>query len=301
MRRLPPLGSIQAFVHVARLGSVKAAADALALSSPALTRRIQSLEQYLGLPLFDRQHNSIRLNGNGDRFLVEVAPHVDALADAVDRVGSGGGSTSMRLKVAMPSLFAAQRLMPAVNDLRRSHPTLSLDLDTGPNRLGRLREGLDAAIVIAERIDDQYYSRHITGGQIVPLGSRQLLEGPDAVRSPADIRRLPILLHRDLPGAFRIWKEAIGMPDLEPLSTSSFDAGQLILEAAAGGMGIAYMLDGHLASSTDQRLVQVFAQTAPSPYRYWFVCLPGALNRRPVRLFHDWLFERFAVAPAHAA
>ena len=39
MRRLPPLTAIEAFVQVARLGSVKAAAEALSLSSPALTRR----------------------------------------------------------------------------------------------------------------------------------------------------------------------------------------------------------------------------------------------------------------------
>jgi LysR family glycine cleavage system transcriptional activator len=54
------------------------------------------------------------------------------------------------------------------------------------------------------------------------------------------------------------------------------------------------MLDSHLASSVDERLVQLFEQTAESPYAYWFACLPTALERRPVRIFHDWLFEHFA-------
>jgi LysR family glycine cleavage system transcriptional activator len=54
MRRLPSLAGVEAFVHVARLGSVKAAAEELALSSPALSRRIQSLERFVGRPLFDR-------------------------------------------------------------------------------------------------------------------------------------------------------------------------------------------------------------------------------------------------------
>ena len=40
MRRLPPLTAIEAFVQVARLGSVKAAAEELAVSSPALSRRV---------------------------------------------------------------------------------------------------------------------------------------------------------------------------------------------------------------------------------------------------------------------
>ena len=51
MRRLPPLGAIEAFVQVARLGSVKAAATELALSAPALSRRVQSLERFIGRPL----------------------------------------------------------------------------------------------------------------------------------------------------------------------------------------------------------------------------------------------------------
>ena len=69
MRRLPPVGAMQAFVHVARLGSVKAAAESLALSSPALTRRIQALEDFVGIPLFERQHNTIQLNPEGSSFL----------------------------------------------------------------------------------------------------------------------------------------------------------------------------------------------------------------------------------------
>ena len=54
MKRLPPLTAVEAFVQAARLGSVKAAAEALALSSPALTRRIQALERHVGRPLFER-------------------------------------------------------------------------------------------------------------------------------------------------------------------------------------------------------------------------------------------------------
>ncbi len=85
MRRLPPLGAIQAFVHVGRLGSLKAAAESLSLSPPALTRRIQSLEQFIGTPLLDRQHNSVLLNKAGAALLAELAPNIDALSAAIER------------------------------------------------------------------------------------------------------------------------------------------------------------------------------------------------------------------------
>jgi LysR family glycine cleavage system transcriptional activator len=285
------VGSIQAFVAVARLGTIKAAADALSLSSPALTRRIQSLEQFVGTSLFDRQHNSVELNTRGAAFLVEVEPHVDALALAVERVSIP--PNSMRLRIAVPSLFASQRLMPALPALRARHANLTVEVDTAPNRLSLLYEGADAAIVISERIDDRLYSRMLATGRVAAIGSRQLSE---LVREPADLRTVPILLHRQMPELFNAWRRAIGMPDLEPADFNYFDAGQLILDAAGGGLGVAFMLDSHLAGSADDRLVQLFGQTAKSPYVYWFACLPAALERRPVRIFHDWLFEHFAGA-----
>lgn len=291
MRRLPPLGSIQAFVAVARLGTIKAAADALSLSSPALTRRIQSLEQFVGAALFNRQHNSIELNTRGAAFLTEVEPHVDAIALAVERVSTP--PNSMRLRIAVPSLFASQRLMPALPALRARHPNLAIEVDTAPNRLSLLYEGADAVIVIGDGVDDRLYSRLLVTGRIAAIGSRQL---SDTIKEPADLRRVPILLHRQMPELFNAWRNEIGMPDLQPADTNYYDAGQLILDAAAGGLGVAFMLDSHLTSSADGRLVQLFPETAESPYVYWFACMPAALEQRPVRIFHDWLFEHFASA-----
>ena len=287
MRRLPPLGSIQAFVAVARQGTIKSAADALSLSSPALTRRVQSLEQFVGAPLLDRQHNSVALNTRGAAFLAEIEPHVDALALAVERVSTP--PNSMRLRIAVPSLFASQRLMPALPSLKARHPNLTIEVDTAPNRISLLSEGADAAIAITKRVDERLYSRLLEKGRTVAIGSRQFAD----VTEPSDLRRVPILLHRQMPELFNEWCKAMGMPGLEPADINYFDAGQLILDAAAAGLGVAFMLEGHLACSVDDRLVQLFGHTAESPYSYWFASTQAALERRSVRIFHDWLFEHF--------
>ena len=288
MKRLPPLGPLQAFVTVARLGSVKAAADALALTSPGLTRRIQALEQFVGTPLFDRLHNALHLNSAGERLLTETRPHLDALAGAIERAANP--HNNMRLRIAVPSLFAAQRLMPSLPKLRARHPSLQIDLDSGANRMSRLDDGLDAAIAVAPFVDSRFYSRRLEKTPIVAIGSQ---ETAAKLREPSDIAHMPILLHREMPRAFEAWRNAAGLHGLEPAAISTFDAGQLILDAAAEGLGIAFMLESHLRSSADARLVQVFEQTAESPYEYWFACSPAALKRPAVRAFHDWLFDQF--------
>jgi LysR family glycine cleavage system transcriptional activator len=290
MKRLPPLTAIEAFVQAARLGSIKAAAEALALSSPALTRRIQALERAVGRPLFDRGHQAVHLNPDGERLLAEIGPSLDALAAAMER--ASGNREMMRLRLAVPSLFAAQRLMPALSQLRELHPELHIDLDTGANRLARLDEGLDAAIAITADVDPALYSRRIDSNCVIAIGSRELRNGPTALTHPRDLAAHTILVHRDLALAFDYWREAAGVPDLEPAAIDQFDSGQLILDAAAQGLGVAIMLESHLTASTDERLVQLFDLKVESPYSYWFACRRSALARRPVRIFHDWLFDQ---------
>ena len=289
MRRLPPLTAIEAFVQVARLGSVKAAAEALALSSPALSRRIQALERFVGHPLFERRHQAVHLNPDGERLMAEIGPAIDALALAMER--ATGSVEVMRLRLAVPSLFASQRLMPKLPDLRELHPDLHIDIDTGSNRVARLDEGLDAAIAITTEVDPSLYSRRIDSNCVVAIGSRALQEGPDAITEPAQLAGATIFLHRDMPDSFAYWRDAIGLPDLQPAAIDHFDSGQLILDAAAQGLGVAFMLESHLYGSGDERLVRLFDHKVESPYSYWFACRRSALKRKPVRIFHDWLFE----------
>jgi LysR family glycine cleavage system transcriptional activator len=289
---MPPLTAIEAFVQVARLGSIKAAAEELALSSPALTRRIQSLERFVGHPLFERRHQAVALNPDGERLLSEIAGPLDALALAMER-GSGDGEL-MRLRLAVPSLFAAQRLLPSLPSLRARYPDFHIDLDTGANRLARLDDGLDAAIAITTEVDPNLYSRRIDSNCVIAVGSREMQLGPQAISDPAQLAGATIFLHRDMPETFTYWREAIGLPDLQPAAIDHFDSGQLILDAAAQGLGVAFMLESHLAHSSDERLVRLFDHKVESPYSYWFACRRSSLSRRPVRIFHDWLFETVA-------
>jgi LysR family glycine cleavage system transcriptional activator len=279
-------------VHVARLGSVKAAAEELSLSSPALTRRIQALERFVGHSLFERRHQAVALNPDGERLLSEVAGPLDALALAMER--GSGKIEMMRLRLAVPSLFASQRLMPSLPSLRARHPDFHIDLDTGANRIARLDDGLDAAIAITTEVDPNLYSRRIDSNRVIAIGSRESQDGPHAISDPAQLSGATIFLHRDMPDTFTYWREAIGLPDLQPAAVDHFDSGQLILDAAAQGLGIAFMLESHLSGSSDDRLVRLFDHEVESPYSYWFACRRSALSRRPVRIFHDWLFENVA-------
>jgi LysR family glycine cleavage system transcriptional activator len=228
--------------------------------------------------------------------LAEVGPAVEALEMAMER--ATGNREMMRLRLAVPSLFASQRLMPNLPTLRAQHPDLHSDIDTGANRLARLDDGLDAAIAITTEVDPGLYSRRIDSNCVIAIGSHELLSGPSAIRTPADLARTTVFLHRDMPESFAYWCDAVGVPNLQPLAIDHFDSGQLILDAAAQGLGVAIMLESHLKGAHDERLVPLFDVKVESPYSYWFACRRSSLSRRPVKIFHDWLFESLLGEPA---
>ncbi|MFO1239851.1 MAG: LysR substrate-binding domain-containing protein [Sphingomonadaceae bacterium] len=287
MRRLPSLAGVEAFVHVARLGSVKAAAEELALSSPALSRRIQSLERFVGRPLFDRRHQAIVANEDGEKLMHLVGPILDSLTDAIETLTSP--SPVMRLRLGVLPLFAAQRLFPRLAELREKHPSLHIDVDTAAHGVARLGDGLDAAIVLSREIDPALYARRLDRNTVLAIGARRLLQGPHAIKDPKQLSEMTVLIHREMPDTFDAWRNALKIKNLEPAAIDHFDSGQLMLEAAAQGLGIAFMHQSHLDDAHDERLVKMFDVDVESPYSYWFVCRPRALQLEPVRVFHDWL------------
>ena len=287
MRRLPPLTAIEAFVAVARLGSVKAAAQELALSAPALSRRVQTLERFLGRPLFDRRHQAMVPNGDGERLLAQIAPVLDQLSDAVESMTSA--VEVLRLRLGVLPLFASQRLFPRLGELRGAHPEIHLDIDTGAHGVARLGEGLDAVIALARDVDPGLYARRLDRNMVYVIGGRSLIERPEPVVRPQQLATLTALVHREMPDTFTAWRTAAGLHDIEPLAIDHFDSGALMLEAAAQGLGVAFMHESHFQDAADPRLVRLFEIEVVSPYSYWFVCRPRALQLKQVRIFRDWL------------
>ncbi|WAT17876.1 LysR substrate-binding domain-containing protein [Aurantiacibacter sp. MUD11] len=287
MRRLPPLRALEAFIRVVRLGSARAAAHELGLSPSALSRRISNLETFTGRKLFSRSGQTMKLTDEGRQFYDAVAPHLESLAAAVE--SQSENLQLLRLRLGVMPLFGTQRLFPRLGELRASHPRLHLDIDTGPHLIDRVGDTLDAAITLTAKPDPSLYSVQLDQNTVHAIANTQLAEELGDTPDIAKLEKQTFLLHTDMPGSFDAWKEALGIRNLQPAAIDHYDSGQLILEAAAQGMGIAMMHDDHLARNKDPRLAKLYDVKVESPYSYWFICRPADLEARPVRIFHDWL------------
>ena len=288
-RRLPPLRALEAFVRTVRLGSARAAADELGLSPSALSRRIGNLEEFVGKKLFTRARQAMQLTDDGHAFYEAVNPQLEALARAVE--SQSENLSVLRLHLGVLPLFGSQRLFPRLSELRARHPLLHIDIDTGPHLEDRVGDVLDAAIILSRGPTRGLHAVRLDYNKVHAICSRDLADKLGPEPDTALLSKQTFLIHNELAESFTAWRAEIGLPELEPAAIDHFDSGQLMLEAAAQGLGIAIMHDDHMRRAADNRLATLYNVTVESPYSYWFVCKPTALEERPVRLFHDWLVK----------
>ncbi len=288
-RRLPPLRSLEAFMHTVRLGSARAAANQLGLSPSALSRRIATLEEFIGKKLFTRARQAMQLTDEGAAFHEAVLPHFEALARAVE--GQSESTSLLRLHLGVLPLFGTQRLFPRLAELRRLHPILHIDIDTGPHLEDRVGDTLDAAIILSNRPSAGLHAVRLDENKVHAITNAELAATLGDTPDAGLLARQTFLIHNGLPESFTAWQAALDLTDLEPAAIDHYDSGQLMLAAAAQGLGIAIMHDDHRRRAADNRLVNLYDAEVESPYSYWFVCKPGALEERPVRMFHDWLVK----------
>ncbi len=286
-RRLPPLRALEAFVRTVKLGSARAASDELGLSPSALSRRIGNLETFVGRKLFTRARQAMQLTDEGQAFYEAVNPHLESLARAVE--SQSDNLSVLRLRLGVLPMFGSKRLFPRLGELRARHPLLHIDIDTGPHLEDRVGDTLDAGIILSRGPASGLHAVRLDYNRVHAIASKQVAEKLGDTPDREKLEKQTFLLHQELPESFEAWKKELTMQDLEPAAIDLYGSGQLMLEAAAQGLGIAIMHDDHLRREQDNRLTNLYGLAVESPYSYWFVCKPTALEERPVRQFHDWL------------
>jgi DNA-binding transcriptional LysR family regulator len=151
------LAQVTAFVEVARQRSVSRAAEALFITQPALTARIQGLEKELGARLFVRTPRGMKLTGAGDAFLPYAVRALDALGDgrmqvnALERGGAG------RLAIGAAPAVSTYVLPGLLRRFAESHPRVEVRVRTGHSEEMLdlvLRDQVDVGLVRALRHRD---------------------------------------------------------------------------------------------------------------------------------------------------
>ena len=292
--RLPPFKSIEAFVAAARSLSFSEAASALYITVPAISRRIQTLESELGVPLFQRNHRALALTPAGESYFCGIEPALDMIQRASHQVRARINARSV--KVSVPASLAANWLLPRLPDFHATHCGLRVEIasigehgESAPERADLDKGEADIAI----RLGDGHWPGMRTARLFdvagFPVCSPALAEQHGGLHSPSELAALPLLGIKGQPELWPEWFRNAGL-DSPVRMHQEFDNLDLLYRAAVCGLGIALGLDVLVQPYLDDgKLMRPFNSQVRLSKSYCIVCQTADLSRRPVSRFRDWL------------
>lgn len=139
-------------VAIAETGSISKAGKRLSLSQPALSHQMKSLEDYLGVELFQRKSNPLRLSPAGERILT-AAYDVEKLVMQCERdVARIADGRAGQLRIAVECHSCFDWLMPSMDAFREGWPEVEMDLVSGfqPDPVGLLTEEIADLVIVSQ-------------------------------------------------------------------------------------------------------------------------------------------------------
>ena len=184
---------MRVFTAVVDAGSFVAAADALEMSKPAVSRHVAELEQRLGVRLLHRTTRRLSLTVEGEVFLARCRELLAGVDEAEAEVSARGGSVVGLLKVSAPVSFGVLRLAPLWADFMAQHPQLSLDLTLTDRFIDLVEEGYDMAVRVARLPSSSLVSRRLASTRMVLCASPRYLLAHGAPARPTDLAAHSVL------------------------------------------------------------------------------------------------------------
>ncbi|WP_052262061.1 LysR substrate-binding domain-containing protein [Leisingera sp. ANG-M1] len=297
MANLPSLPALRAFEAAARLGSFRAAAEAINVSPTAVSHHIRGLEAYLNIQLFTRDGRQVHLTDEGARLADGTAKAFRILEATVDSVARWPEKTTVR--IALGPSFATRWLLPRFGDFCAKFPDVELKLVQTPLLVSPQNVDADIFITWGDGRFPGMISEPLVSVLSAPVASPALLQRLGHPQSPADLKRFPLIHQRDTLG-WNAWFMEAGVSLNGPLPGPVIEDTNVVLQAAAAGQGIVMgwipLIDTDLESGV---LVQLFDTTVSENRAYYLVRPESGPNEGITGEICDWLLAQ--ASPAAAA
>lgn len=232
---------IETFVSVATRGSLSAAARAEGVTPAVMGRRIDALEERLGVKLLLRTTRKLSLTFEGSAFLEDCQRILNDLANAEASVSLGGVKASGHIKVSAPAGFGRRHVAPLLRDFLSANPEVTCSLDLSDRLVDLVNEGIDCAIRIGELSDSSLVSVRLADNRRVVVASPSYLARNGIPQTPDELARHDCLsldpqrgwvfADLDVPGRTRTVKVS---------GRFECNDGTVLHEWALGGIGLAW-------------------------------------------------------------
>lgn len=295
------LKQLESFVSVATRGSLTAAAKAEGVAPAIMGRRLDALEDRLGVKLLARTTRRMSLTHEGSAFLEDCQRLLADLANAEASVTAGGVKASGHMRITAPAGFGRCHVAPLVPRFRELHPEVTISLSLSERVVDLAGEGFDCAVRLGDMPDSSLVSVRLADNRRLCVATPTYLKHHGTPTHPSELSRFDCLAlssdaSQNRGWAFKVPKgEGTELIHLKPGGPLDCSDGQVLHDWCLAGYGIAWRstweVEAEIAAGKLVTVLDAFA--APSNGIYAVFPHARHLPLR-VRLWIDYLKHHYA-------
>lgn len=312
MPRQLPLKALRAFECTARHLSIRDAAAELHVTPAAVSQQIKTLEDTLGVALFQRLGRGLALTAAGARALPWLEDGFKNLQEGLSQIEQHNSSET--LNVWMAPSFASKWLIPRLPSFTDAHPDINLRISASVDLVDRRdtsigfaedllkRLNIDVAIRFGNGQSSQCNVEKLMSVSVAPLCSPTLIENSALPLNTAEDLANFTLLHDDSPYEGRPdwpgWLRANNVTQVDGRKGPRFNQGAIALQAATEGQGVVLGLDKLAATDiANKRLIAPLNNSYPVDSAYYVFSRNDEPQSCAGKLFREWLITEASNEP----
>ncbi len=292
--RMPSLKFLKTFQVAAKVSSFKAAADELFVTPSAVSHQIKTLEEQLGVALFQRGMRSLTLTDAGAHYLDHVSDAFAKLEKVTEQLQARYGRTIIRLNV--PPFFANELLLPRLASFSQAREETDIRIETTFSMPKTHPPEADLSIVVGTGPWQGLTVHELFAQTFIPACSAEYLR-ENILGRYADFNGKTLLLHEERRDAWERWAAAVMLSPIQPNRLVRLDTMSAVVLAAEQGVGIAlvpYRLSADRFAAGS--LVKLFDAQLATNESYVLLHRPEDTHRDDLQELTQWILRSCRVA-----
>ncbi len=292
---------LESFVAVVTRGSLTAAALAEGVAPAIMGRRLDALEERLGVKLLVRTTRKLTLTHEGSAFLEDCQRVLSDVANMEASVSAGGVKASGHLRITAPAGFGRRHVAPLLPKFRALHSDVTLSLNLSDRVIDIAGEGFDCAVRVGDMPDSSLVSVRLADNRRLCVATPAYLKAHGTPQHPSELSKFDCLTLSSDASQTRGWafNIAINSGDvdvnyLRPNGPLDCSDGQVLHDWCLAGYGIAWRSTWEVeAEIANGKLVALLEDFAAPPNGIYAVFPQRKHMALRVRLWIDFLKDNY--------
>ncbi len=284
---LPSTTALRYFVESAKYASFTQASERLHVTQAAISKQVKQLEELLGLDLFIREKQRIRLSPAGEIYYKDAVRTLRELEKLTLKVRSYNNKVD-EIHIGILPTFASRFLIPLLPTLYAQYPEIRVKLTTELGKIDFSQQPYDIVISFNELVQDDVTTYDIMDETLLVVSSPKLVQQEKLTLN--QLEKMPLLTFLARPYLWNDWFASVNRTAPAPQSGLVFENFQMLIHATIAGLGVAllpeFMIKRELKNG---QLKQVHSRPLHSK-PYYFMAIPNEkIQDDKIIKFRDWL------------